>query len=184
MESCGVSQCENGGELWMCVTIRFPMLPGSVFSIELTDFLDSDLSPQSRCDNNQSCEKFKIIIFELMYHCCVTFWQNKQIHKMTTHNFHSWVKKICIIENSYYFVKFFSFAKRSHNSENCLSLTQVWVIEQVSFIEKSDHRLKLPEDEVIDIKCKPQDPAISGSNVINFQENAYVPPFIFLTYIK
>lgn len=60
MESCGVSQCENGGELWMCVTIRFPMLPG----------------------------------------------------------------------------------------------------------------LKLPEDEVIDIKCKPQDPAISGSNVINFQENA------------
>ena len=48
MESCGVSQCENGGELWMCVTIRFPMLPGSVFSIELTDFLDSDLSPQSR----------------------------------------------------------------------------------------------------------------------------------------
>ena len=33
---------------------------GSVFSIELTDFLDSDLSPQSRCDNNQSCEKFKI----------------------------------------------------------------------------------------------------------------------------
>ena len=31
MESCGVSQCENGGELWMCVTIRFPMLPGSVF---------------------------------------------------------------------------------------------------------------------------------------------------------
>ena len=34
--------------------------------------------------------------------------------------------------------------------------------------------LKLPEDEVIDIKCKPQDPAISGSNVINFQENVYV----------
>ena len=33
--------------------------------------------------------------------------------------------------------------------------------------------LKLPEDEVIDIKCKPQDPAISGSNVINFQENVY-----------
>ena len=62
MESCGVSQCDNSGELWMCVTIRFPMLPG----------------------------------------------------------------------------------------------------------------LKLPEDEVIDIKCKPQDPAISGSNVINFQENVYV----------
>ena len=61
MEACGVTQCkENGGQdLWMCVTIRFPMLPG----------------------------------------------------------------------------------------------------------------LKLPEDEVIDIKCKPQDPAISGSNVINFQEN-------------
>ena len=50
MESCGVSQCENGGELWMCVTIRFPMLPGSVFSIELTDFLDSDLSPQGSAD--------------------------------------------------------------------------------------------------------------------------------------
>ena len=48
MESCGVSQCENGGELWMCVTIRFPMLPGSVFSIELTDFLDSYLGPQPR----------------------------------------------------------------------------------------------------------------------------------------
>ena len=59
MEACGVSHCENNGEPWMCVTIRFPMLPG----------------------------------------------------------------------------------------------------------------LKLPEDEVIDIKCKPQDPAISGSNVINFQEN-------------
>ena len=32
--------------------------------------------------------------------------------------------------------------------------------------------LKMPEDEVIDIKCKPQDHAIAGSNVINFQENA------------
>ena len=31
--------------------------------------------------------------------------------------------------------------------------------------------LKMPEDEVIDIKCKPQDHAIAGSNVINFQEN-------------
>lgn len=31
--------------------------------------------------------------------------------------------------------------------------------------------LKMPEDEVIDIKCKPQDRAIAGSNVINFQEN-------------
>ena len=59
MENCGVRQCENNGEFWMCVTLRFPMLPG----------------------------------------------------------------------------------------------------------------LKLPEDEVIDIKCKPQDPAITGSNVINFQEN-------------
>ena len=61
MEDCGVGQCQNGGgnEFWMCVTIRYPMLPG----------------------------------------------------------------------------------------------------------------LKLPEDEVIDIKCKPQDPAISGNNVINFQEN-------------
>jgi hypothetical protein len=60
MDPCGVRRCENGEEFWMCVTIRYPMLPG----------------------------------------------------------------------------------------------------------------LKLPEDEVIDIKCKPQDPAISGSNVINFQENA------------
>jgi len=59
MAACGVRRCENGEEFWMCVTIRYPMLPG----------------------------------------------------------------------------------------------------------------LKLPEDEVIDIKCKPQDPAISGSNVINFQEN-------------
>ena len=32
--------------------------------------------------------------------------------------------------------------------------------------------LKMPEDEVIDIKCKPQDHAIAGSNVINFQEKA------------
>jgi hypothetical protein len=31
--------------------------------------------------------------------------------------------------------------------------------------------LKMPEDEVIDIKCKPQDPAIAGNNIINFQEN-------------
>jgi len=31
--------------------------------------------------------------------------------------------------------------------------------------------LKMPEDEVIDIKCKPQDHAVAGSNVINFQEN-------------
>ena len=59
MAACGVRRCENGEEFWMCVAIRYPMLPG----------------------------------------------------------------------------------------------------------------LKLPEDEVIDIKCKPQDPAISGSNVINFQEN-------------
>ena len=32
--------------------------------------------------------------------------------------------------------------------------------------------LKMPEDEVIEIKCKPQDHAIAGSNVINFQEKA------------
>ena len=34
--------------------------------------------------------------------------------------------------------------------------------------------LKMPEDEVIDIKCKPQDHAVAGSNVINFQENEWV----------
>ena len=32
------------------------------------------------------------------------------------------------------------------------------------------HGLRLPEDEVIDIKCKPQDPAVTGENAINFQE--------------
>ena len=32
--------------------------------------------------------------------------------------------------------------------------------------------LKMPEDEVLEIKCKPQDHAIAGSNVINFQEKA------------
>jgi len=31
--------------------------------------------------------------------------------------------------------------------------------------------LKMPEDEVIDIKCKPQDPSIAGNNLFNFQEN-------------
>ena len=31
--------------------------------------------------------------------------------------------------------------------------------------------LKLPEDEVIDIKCKPQDRQIEGRNIINFQKN-------------
>ena len=30
--------------------------------------------------------------------------------------------------------------------------------------------LRLPEDEVIDIKCKPQDRAVTGENAINFQE--------------
>ncbi len=32
--------------------------------------------------------------------------------------------------------------------------------------------LKLPEDEVIEIKCKPQDRLVEGRNAINFQENA------------
>ncbi|XP_059088481.1 uncharacterized protein LOC131884654 [Tigriopus californicus] len=32
--------------------------------------------------------------------------------------------------------------------------------------------LKLPEDEVIEIKCKPQEPSVEGRNVINFQKNA------------
>ncbi len=32
--------------------------------------------------------------------------------------------------------------------------------------------LKLPEDEVIDIKCKPQDRQIRGRNEINFQKNS------------
>ena len=31
--------------------------------------------------------------------------------------------------------------------------------------------LRLPEDEVIDIKCKPQVGAVMGRNAINFQEN-------------
>jgi len=31
--------------------------------------------------------------------------------------------------------------------------------------------LKLPEDEVIDIKCKPQDRLVEGRNAINFQKN-------------
>ena len=30
--------------------------------------------------------------------------------------------------------------------------------------------LRLPADEVIDIKCKPQDRAVTGENAINFQE--------------
>jgi hypothetical protein len=29
----------------------------------------------------------------------------------------------------------------------------------------------LPEDEVIDIKCKPQERAVAGSNAVSFQEN-------------
>ena len=37
--------------------------------------------------------------------------------------------------------------------------------------------LRLPEDEVIDIKCKPQVGAVMGRNAINFQENMWVPPF-------
>ena len=28
----------------------------------------------------------------------------------------------------------------------------------------------LPEDEIINIKCKPQDRAVAGQNAINFQE--------------
>ena len=31
--------------------------------------------------------------------------------------------------------------------------------------------LKLPEDKVIDIKCKPQDSRVQGENEINFQKN-------------
>ena len=31
--------------------------------------------------------------------------------------------------------------------------------------------LMLPEDEIIDIKCRPQDRSIVGSNAVNFQEN-------------
>ena len=30
--------------------------------------------------------------------------------------------------------------------------------------------LRLPEDEIINIKCKPQDRAVAGQNAINFQE--------------
>lgn len=37
--------------------------------------------------------------------------------------------------------------------------------------------LKLPEDEVIEIKCKPQEPSVEGRNVINFQKNAWVELF-------
>ncbi|XP_040572825.1 uncharacterized protein [Lepeophtheirus salmonis] len=42
--------------------------------------------------------------------------------------------------------------------------------------------LKMPEDEVIDIKCKPQDRSIEGNNVVNFQENAVEQrsPAVFL----
>ncbi len=36
--------------------------------------------------------------------------------------------------------------------------------------------LKLPEDEVVEIKCKPQDSLVQGRNAINFQENTYVRP--------
>ncbi len=32
----------------------------------------------------------------------------------------------------------------------------------------------LPEDEVIDIKCKPQERAVAGSNAVTFQENLWV----------
>ncbi len=31
--------------------------------------------------------------------------------------------------------------------------------------------LKLPEDDVIEIKCKPQDRSVEGTNTINFQKN-------------
>ena len=31
--------------------------------------------------------------------------------------------------------------------------------------------LMLPEDEVIDIKCKPQERAVAGNNAVSFQEN-------------
>ena len=43
--------------------------------------------------------------------------------------------------------------------------------------------LKMPEDEVLEIKCKPQDHAIAGSNVINFQEKAYVLILFFIFYV-
>ena len=32
--------------------------------------------------------------------------------------------------------------------------------------------LKLPEDEVLEIKCKPQERLVEGTNVLNFQKNS------------
>ena len=42
----------------------------------------------------------------------------------------------------------------------------------------------LPEDEVIDIKCKPQERAVAGNNAVSFQENLWVLNFIIFLSLK
>lgn len=51
----------------------------------------------------------------------------------------------------------------------CQEEGEEWLCVLVRFPVMSG--LKLPEDEIIDIKCKPQDRLVQGSNVINFQKN-------------
>ena len=43
--------------------------------------------------------------------------------------------------------------------------------------------LRLPEDEIINIKCKPQDRAVAGQNAINFQEAMWVLKYNHLEHI-
>lgn len=53
---------------------------------------------------------------------------------------------------------------------SCVEDNEQWMCVMVRFPHIEG--IKMPEDEVIDIKCKPQDRAIEGQNKINFQKNA------------
>ena len=52
---------------------------------------------------------------------------------------------------------------------DCEEQGESWLCLMVRFPALAG--LKLPEDEVIDIKCRPQDRSIAGNSVVNFQEN-------------
>ena len=51
----------------------------------------------------------------------------------------------------------------------CIEQGEKWLCVLVRFPKMSG--LKLPEDEVIEIKCKPQERFVEGMNIINFQKN-------------
>ena len=99
------------------------------------------VSPESSWENN---------------HWCVTFWQElSKIHKMTT----SQLLKMVLGEKSCHFENLLIYAKMSHVSDYCLSLTQNSNLSQgsESILEKNrtwvSHRLEVISNYVFALYC-------------------------------